>query len=86
MANRTDEDYEIEAVSKAKIVLEIVIDGEPVALKKIVDRSQLGRDIVMRILRTFRLHGYLIQNANADWMVGPGLVRVAHDVTERKQL
>jgi len=78
MANkRDDEAYEIESVSKSLAVLECLIEEEPVPLKKVAAKTELGRDVVMRTLRTFRIRGYAKQNADGDWIAGPRMVRLA---------
>ena len=66
---RTDDFYEIEALTKGLAVLE-ALEGtnfEPVTVPRIVNRCQLPRDVVMRSLKTFRLRGWAIQNARGEW-------------------
>lgn len=81
MANsRTDEDYEIESVSKSLAVLEIVVEKGPIREPKVVKLSELSRDTVMRTLRTLRLRGYVTQNPLGEWMTGPRMIRLAQDI------
>lgn len=83
MRKREDSEYEIESVSKAFAVLEILVDSEPVSQKKIVEKSRFGRDVVMRTLKTLRLRGYAAQNATGEWISGPRLIRLATDLGRR---
>ena len=76
---RPDEDYEIEAVSKAAAVLE-ALEGtafEPVPVQRIIDRTGFKRDFVERALKTWRLRGYAVQNDKGEWMIGPRYIRMA---------
>jgi DNA-binding IclR family transcriptional regulator len=72
---RTDEDYEIEALTKGLVVLE-ALEGErfePVKIDRLVQRSGLKKDLVMRCLKTFKIRGYAIQNERKEWAIGPDL-------------
>jgi len=80
MGDRSDERYEIEAASKVLAVLE-ALEGnafEPVTQKRIEQRTELGRDFVMRALKTLRLRGYAVQNDRGDWLIGPRFLRLAN--------
>lgn len=83
MRKREDSEYEIESVSKAFVIMEILVDSEPVSQKRLVEKSKFGRDVVMRTLRTLRLRGYATQNATGDWISGPRLIRLATDLGRR---
>ena len=87
-AKRGDEEYEIESLSKGLAVLE-ALEGtnfEPVPQKRIEQRTEFSRDLVMRSLRTLRLRGYAVQNDRGEWTVGPRFVRLALSVTRHKGL
>jgi DNA-binding IclR family transcriptional regulator len=74
---RNDSDYEIEALSKGLAILE-ALEGtnfEPVSIGRIIDRSQLPRDVVQRSLRTFRLRGWAVQNDRGEWTIGRRFIR-----------
>jgi DNA-binding IclR family transcriptional regulator len=77
MNKRSDEDYEIESLTKGLAVLE-ALEGtsfEPIPIRRVVDRCQLPRDVVMRSLKTFRLRGWAIQNERGDWTIGKRFIR-----------
>ena len=77
--NRTDRDYEIDAVSKALRVFE-ALEGtsfEPIPIKRVIERCQLPKDFVMRTLRTYRLNGWAIQNDRDEWSIGGQFMRLA---------
>lgn len=81
-AKRSDEQYEIESLSKGLAVLE-ALEGtnfEPVPVKRIIERTQLPRDVVERSLKTFRMRGYAAQNERGEWMVGRRFIRIANAV------
>lgn len=81
MANRTDADYEIDAVTKARLIIECLVEEEPITEKAIVKKTGFKKDMVMRTLRTFRLGGWAVRNdTTLEWRVGPRLVRLATDV------
>jgi DNA-binding IclR family transcriptional regulator len=85
---RTDDFYEIEALTKGLAVLE-ALEGtnfEPVTVPRIVNRCKLPRDVVMRSLKTFRLRGWAIQNARGEWTIGKRLRRFAIKAGEIEQL
>ena len=76
---RCDSDYEIEAVSKALAVLE-ALEGtnfEPIPERRIVERTQLSRDTVMRTLKTLRLRGWTAQNDRGEWTIARRFIRFA---------
>lgn len=78
---RTDADYEIDAVSKSDVVIEVLVEDGPIKEKKIVAKTGLSKDFVMRVLRTKRLRGYAVQNATTkEWSIGPRMIRVATDI------
>lgn len=82
---RTDADYEIEAISKGLAVIEVLIDEEPIKERGIAKKTQFSRDLVMRTMRTLRLRGYAVQNETTrEWRVGPRLIRLAGDVSQRR--
>ena len=81
MANRTDSDYEIEALSKGLAVLEALEDG-PHKRGRIETRTGFNRDLVMRTLRTLRIRGYAVENSRGEWMFGRRLIRLAAKVGE----
>jgi DNA-binding IclR family transcriptional regulator len=63
-STRSDQDYEIESLTKGMAVLE-ALEGtnfEPVSSKRIRERTQLSKDTVERCLKTFRLRGWAVQN------------------------
>ncbi|MEQ1644895.1 MAG: hypothetical protein ABL959_15710 [Pyrinomonadaceae bacterium] len=87
-SKRTDEDYEIEALSKGLAVLE-ALEGtafEPVSQKRIEERTKLSRDLVMRTLRTLSLRGYAVKNDRGEWMIGRNAIRLAASITRHKGL
>lgn len=78
---RDDAFYEIESVSKAAAVLEVVVEERRITEKRIVAKTRLSRDTVMRTLKTWRLRGYLAQDPKTfEWFVGPRLTRLGHDL------
>ena len=84
---RCDSDYEITAVTKARLVLE-ALEGtnfEPVPEKRIVERTRLSRDTVSRMLKTLRLGGWAVQNDRGEWSIGTRFVRFAQKAA-RKEL
>lgn len=85
---RADSEYEIESISKGLAILE-ALEGrnfEPVAVKKIIQRTNLSRDIVDRTLKTFRLRGYAVQNAKGEWAIGRRFIRFAQAVSKHEEL
>lgn len=80
-SNRTDEDYEIEALSKGLAVLETLEDG-PVKRSRIEQRTGFKRDLVMRTLRTLRLRGYAVENDRGEWMIGRNFIRLATKIAK----
>ena len=86
MEKRTDEDYEIEALSKGLAVLE-ALEGtafEPVKASRIEVRTGFNRDLVMRTLKTLRLRGYAVQNDRGELSVDTRFVRFALSVARHK--
>lgn len=83
---RSDAQYEIEALSKALAVLEVVVEDEPIKEPLVVRKTKLSRDFVHRALRTFRLRGYLVRNDRDEWICGRLLIRVATKVARRHEL
>lgn len=83
-SRRTDEDYEIEALSKGLIVLEALegVRWEPVPILTIVERTGFTRDLVDRTLKTLRLRGYAVQ-VDGRWTVGKRLSRIAASISAR---
>ena len=84
---RTDEDYEIEALSKGLQILESLegVSFEPVSLKKIIERTGLSRDVVDRTLKTLRLRGYAVQNSSGEWTIGKRLIRFALAISKHDE-
>jgi len=82
----TDADYEIEAISKGLLILDVLIEERFVLEKRIVEKTRLSRDTVMRSLRTLRLRGYADRNARREWFVGPGFVTLAMKIARRQGL
>ena len=82
---RTDEAYEIESLSKGIAVLEALSTptGEPVLMKRILERTDLPYDTVMRTLKTLRLRGYAAENKGA-WTFGPRFMRLAGDAIKAR--
>lgn len=77
---RDDSFYEIESVSKALSILEVVVEDGPLVESRVVAKTQLSRDTVLRSLRTLRLRGYLRRDeSTGKWTIGPRLVRLAGD-------
>ncbi len=86
-AKRTDEEYEIEALSKGLLVLE-ALEGkefEPVTVAKIIERTELSRDLVTRSLKTLRLRGYAAQNEDGEWAIARRFISFAELVVQHKQ-
>jgi DNA-binding IclR family transcriptional regulator len=84
---RPDSAYEIESVSKALAVLE-ALEGtafEPVSVQRIMQRTQLPRDVVDRTLKTFRLRGWAVQNERGEWSVSARFVRFALSVARHEE-
>lgn len=76
---RTDQDYEIEALSKGLAVLE-ALEGtafEPIPQTRIEQRTGFTRDLVMRTLKTLRLRGYAVQNSRGEWTIGRRFIQFA---------
>lgn len=86
--NRTDADYEIEALSKGLAVLEALegVNFEPVKASRVEHRTEFTRDLVMRTLKTLRLRGYAVQNERGEWMIGPRFVRLAIAASRHRPL
>lgn len=81
LPKRTDRDYEIEAVSKALVIMEALVEEQPVTDRVLAQKLDLKKDLVMRTLRTFRLRGYAIRDDRTlEWRVGPRLERLARDI------
>lgn len=80
MAERTDADYEIESLSKGIAVLEALStpNGEPIAMKRVLERTELPYDTVMRTLKTLRLRGYAAEN-DGKWSFGQRYLRLVGD-------
>jgi len=81
---RSDEDYEIESLSKGLIVLE-ALEGsrwEPVPILTIVERTGFSRDLVDRTLKTLRLRGYAVFE-NGRWTVGKRLLRLGVSLSSK---
>ena len=80
-----DERYQIESLTKGLEVLE-ALEGaafEPVAMKVIVERTKLKRDVVFRTLKTLKLKGYAVETGG-KWTVGQRLIRFAGSITRQK--
>ncbi|MEZ5421823.1 MAG: helix-turn-helix domain-containing protein [Pyrinomonadaceae bacterium] len=75
---RTDADYEIESLSKGLAVLEALSTptGEPVPMKRVIERTELPYDTVMRTLKTLRLRGYVKEDCG-KWSYGHRFLTVA---------
>lgn len=84
---RPDQDSEIEALSKGLKVLE-ALEGnnfEPVKVRKIIDRTDLSRNIVDRALITLKINGYAVQDASGKWSIGRRLIRFAQTVSKHEE-
>jgi DNA-binding IclR family transcriptional regulator len=82
---RPDEDYEIESLTKGRIVLE-ALEGrrwEPVPIATIVERTGFSRDLVDRTLKTLRLGGYAVQ-VGKEWTIGKRFIRLAESVAKHR--
>lgn len=85
MSKRPDSAYEIESLTKGLVVLE-ALEGtnfEPVPVKRIIERTQLRRDVVERSLKTFRMRGYAVQTERGDWTVGKRFMRIGAKAGEK---
>lgn len=86
MPKRPDEEYEIEAVTKALMVLE-ALEGtnfEPVAIDRIMERTNFKRNFCERALKTFRMKGYAIQNERGHWSIGRRFIRLAQSISRNQ--
>jgi DNA-binding IclR family transcriptional regulator len=81
MANRTDADYEIEALTKGIKVIEALkgIRWEPVTVPTIMERTGFNRDLCDRTLKTLRLHGYATCE-KGKWTAGKRLISIAGSI------
>ena len=84
---RSDEDYEIEALSKGLIILEALegVRWEPVSVGTVIERTGFTRDTVDRTLRTLRLRGYAVQ-INGRWTVGKRFSRLATTAAKHNEV
>lgn len=84
---RTDADYEIETLSKGLAVLEALStpSGEPVAMKRLIERTELPYDTVMRTLKTLRLRGY-VKEEFGKWSYGPRFLTIAAGVVKSRMI
>lgn len=78
MPKRTDQDYEIAALSKGLMVLEALegIGFEPVSLSTIVGRTGFTRDYCYRALRTMKMRGYVAPVADDKWIIGKRVAKL----------
>lgn len=85
---RSDEAYEITALTKGLVVLE-ALEGtafEPVSVDRIMRRTALTRDTADRVLKTLRLRGYAEQNERRDWHIGKRFLRFAAKAAQTEDL
>lgn len=84
MPKRTDEDSQIESLTKGLLVLESLQDTaeDPVPIQTVIKRTGLSRDFCTRALKTFRLNGYSVQHISGKWMIGKRAVTLAKMLTK----
>lgn len=84
-SKRSDEDYEIEALTRGLQVLEALegIRWEPVDIATVMERTGFSYDFCMRALRTLRLKGYA-ESERTKWTAGRRLIRIAASVSRHK--
>src|ERR1041384_518996 len=75
-AQRSDNDYSIDALLRGLKVLE-ALEGtnfEPVSTKRVSERTSLPYDFCMRALRTLKLAGFAAETPKG-WQAGPKVLR-----------
>jgi hypothetical protein len=81
LPKRADSDYEIEAVSKARLIIETLVEEQPITDRKLAEKLGFKKDLVMRTLRTYRIGGWAIRDDKTfQWSVGARLKRLGLDI------
>ena len=75
--------YEIESVTKARLVLECVAEDGPLAIKAITEKTHFDRNFVMRALKTWAIGGFVVENDRNEWLPGRSLLRLAAKAEQR---
>jgi len=75
--------YEIESVTKARLVLECVAEDGPLMIMDIVKKTKFDRNFVMRALETWSIGGYVVKNDRNEWLPGRSLLRLAAKAEQR---
>lgn len=78
--NRPDSSYEIGGATKAIKVLE-ALEGRPVRIDTLMERTGFNYDMTTRCLKTLRLNGWVTQLETGEWTVGRRFVRFAGSIT-----
>ena len=78
--NRSDAEYEIGGLSKGTKVVE-ALEGRPVTIETVIERTGFSYDVTMRVLRTLRLNGWATDTPDGKWTIGRRLIRFAGSVT-----
>jgi len=80
--NRSDAEYEIGGLTKG-IKVEEALEGRPVTIQTVMERTGFDYNLTMRCLKTLRLNGWAIQLDDGKWTVGRRLIRLAASLTRQ---
>jgi DNA-binding IclR family transcriptional regulator len=80
--NRSDAEYEIGGLTKGIKVLE-ALEGRPVTIETVIERTEFSYNIAMRCLKTLRLNGWATQLDDGKWTVGKRFIRYAGSVARQ---
>jgi DNA-binding IclR family transcriptional regulator len=83
--NRSDAEYEIGGATKC-FKVEEALEGTPVKIQTVMERTGFTYDLTMRCLKTLRLNGRAIQLDDGRWTFGRRLLRFAASVARQQPL
>lgn len=80
--NRSDAEYEIGGLTKG-IKVEEALEGRPVTIQIVMERTGFDYNLTMRCLKTLRLNGRATQTDDGKWTYGRRFIRLATAVAQQ---
>ena len=75
-ANYRDDPNYLQTAGRTLEILQLFLDGESLSLTTIAKRMNLSSTVTYRLLYTLTVHGFLVQDEDKTYRVGPAMVSV----------
>ena len=75
-ANYRDDPNYLQTAGRTLKILQLFLDGENLSLTTIAKRMNLSSTVTYRLLYTLTVHGFLLQDEDKTYRVGPAMVAV----------